>query len=67
MELSEKCAAVLAKPPTKEECYDFRAVRRRAICTAWKILEEEKIPFREAIKRGWAETKAKCREISAVI
>jgi hypothetical protein len=65
--LSLKCELVLKDKPTKEICFDFREVRRRAMCETWKIFEEKKVPFKEARKLGWDETKKKCAEIGAFI
>jgi hypothetical protein len=68
---SEKVAngyeEILKEPLTKEQCYDFRAIRRRAMAFGWKRYESERIPFREAIKKGWSDVKSACKEIGAII
>lgn len=65
--LSERCKLVLSMPLTKEICFDFREIRRRAMCETWRIFEEQKIPFREARKLAWEKVKKECAEIGAII
>jgi len=67
MELSEKCRAVLETGLTKDLCYNFRAVRKYVMCSAWAKIEEKKIPFRDAIRESWVDARKKCAEVSAVI
>jgi hypothetical protein len=58
---------VLKQPLTKDICFDFREVRRRAMCETWKIFEEKKIPFKDARKLAWDKVKKECVEIGAII
>lgn len=62
MPVSERCRASLEEPVTREICLDFRGVRRRVMCAAWRSMEEEKVPFREAVRRSWDQVLAGCRE-----
>jgi hypothetical protein len=66
-ELSEKCRRILESPPTKDICYNFREIRRRAICGAWALMEEKKMSFRDAIRESWRLRKEECAKISAII
>jgi len=52
---------------TKEVCYDFRAVRSAVMRRAWEIMDTERVPFRDAIKRAWDEVKRQCWKLGAVI
>jgi len=65
--VSMKCKILLEKGLDKETCYDFRKVRAYVMCHTWELMEKEKIPFREAIRRSWADTKKGCAEVSAII
>jgi hypothetical protein len=65
--LSLKCELVLAKAPSKGTCFDFREIRRRALCRTWDLFETEEIPFHEAIKHGWEFVKKECADIGAFI
>lgn len=65
--VSLKCKILLEKGLDKETCYDFRKVRAYVMCHAWELMEKEKIPFREAIRRSWSDTKTECAKISAII
>lgn len=53
---SPHCELVLSKPP---ECGDFRKTRSFAMCLAWKIMDEEKLP-RLQLKRAWQEIRKTC-------
>lgn len=64
---SLRCKILLEKGLDKETCYDFRKVRAYVMCKAWYLMEKERIPFREAIRRAWDETKVACAEKSAII
>ena len=48
-------------------CWDFREIRAVVMCLAWKKMEEEHMPFREAIRRAWDEVKIECAEAGAYI
>jgi len=65
--VSPKCELILKEPPTKDECFDFRAIRARAMCKAWEIMEKERVPFRESITRAWREIKDACAKVTAYI
>jgi hypothetical protein len=65
--ISLKCELVLKQPLTKDICFDFREVRRRAMCETWKIFEENRIPFREARRLAWEKVKKECANIGAII
>jgi len=65
--LSETCKLILEKGLTKDMCYDFRAIRRYVLCNAWKLMEERKIPFRDAIRESWRKAKEECISMSASI
>lgn len=55
--VSVKCSNVLSQTP---KCYDFQGSRRFSACRAWQVMEEEKIPWQEAISKAWRELKEKC-------
>ena len=65
--LSFKCMMILDEPVSRELCYDFRGIRRRVMCRAWKLMEDEKISFGEAVRRAWRETKKECALVGAII
>lgn len=65
MAISPQCKMLLEEPTTKELCYDFRRVRAAVMCRAWRIQQEEKIRFGEAIRRSWVEQKKLCAEAGA--
>jgi len=65
--VSPKCEAVLTASMTKSVCYDFREIRRWVMCKTWALMETEKLPFKDSIKKAWAEARAKCAEVSAAI
>ena len=65
--VSPKCERILGVTPSKEECFDFRAVRARVLCNAWALMEAEKVPFATAIKRAWDKVKSECAGVSAYI
>jgi hypothetical protein len=67
MVISDKCEIVLSQPLTKDVCYDFRTIRQRTMCLAWKIMDEQKIPFRQAIKEAWRTVKEGCAKVSAAV
>jgi len=48
-------------------CYDFKEVRKWVMLRCWTIFEEERVPFREAIRRAWGDVKSVCREKGAYI
>lgn len=45
---------------SKESCADFKGVRKIVMKEAHRLIREEKISFREAMIRSWAEVKRKC-------
>ena len=66
--VSAKCEAVLRAPePTKSTCYDFREIRRWVMCKTWALMETEKLPFKDAIRKSWQEARSKCKAVSAII
>jgi len=65
--VSIKCRILLEKGLDKNTCYDFRKVRAYVMCKAWDLIEKEKIPFREAVRRAWSDTKVECAKLSAII
>ena len=67
MTISPHAKYVLEQPMTKDVCYDFREVRSRVMYKAWQIMEEERVPFREAIKRAWDWAKGECAEVGAIV
>ena len=42
-------------------------VRRRALCYAWKIMDEEKVPFRDAVRKGWSKVKEECAKLGCPV
>lgn len=54
---SALCEAVLSEVPA---CQDFSGVRRWSACEAWRIMEEEKVTWQEAIKKAWEAAHAIC-------
>ena len=65
--VSPVCKTVLGEEITKDRCYDFREVRRLALCKAWEIMEKERVPFRTAISSAWDWVKRQCYKVSAWI
>jgi hypothetical protein len=61
MPISERCQAALKEPVTRDVCLSFGDVRRRVMCDAWRRVEEERVPFREAVRRSWDRTLEDCR------
>jgi len=45
---------------SKEVCQSFKGVRKIVMKRAHQLIREEKLPFREAMVRAWAEVKQKC-------
>jgi len=41
-------------------CKDFKAVRKIVMKEAHRLIREEKLPFKEAMTKAWAEVKMKC-------
>jgi hypothetical protein len=66
-DLSEKGEEILKRGLSKDICYDFREIRRWVLINCWRLMEEQKIPFREAVKASWAEAKKRCAELGAYI
>lgn len=52
-----ECKIVLERPP---DCQDFRKVRAYVMCKAHDVMAKERIPFRDAIRRGWQDVKKVC-------
>ena len=66
--VSEKCRIVLEKGLTPEVCRDFRGIRRWVACRAWDLIENDVVnTWREAMKKAWAEAKAKCAELGVYV
>lgn len=59
--------ATIVEDLTKEICNDFRAIRSAVMRRAWELMDTEKIPFRNAIKRAWNEVKKQCFKLGAVV
>ena len=57
----------ILKTLTKDTCIDFRAIRRFVMAKAWELMEREKLPFREAIKKGWEYARAECGKLGVTI
>jgi len=54
-------------PETKHICADFFAIRSVVAKAAWEYMREEGIPWRDAIKRAWAEAKNRCLGLGVVV
>ena len=52
---------------TKSTCYDFRAIRSVVMKHTWELMEKERLPFREAIKRSWEDVKVQCLKLGALV
>ena len=65
--VSYKCKEVLERPITKDLCYDFRGIRQWVLCNTWKLMEEKRIPFAQAIRESWRQVKDKCIKVGAVV
>jgi hypothetical protein len=63
MPVSERCQATLKEPISRETCLDFRDIRRRVMCGAWKVMEDERRPFREAVRHSWDRRKVECTAV----
>ena len=66
-DISEKCKLILEEKLTKDRCFDFRGVRQWVMCRTWEMMEKERVPFAEGIRRAWDEIKSKCSEVGANI
>lgn len=70
-DLSARCKTMLSLFENKNErediCHDFRNIRAVVMCIAWKKMESEQIPFKDAMNAAWAEVKDKCGEVEAYI
>ena len=55
--VSVKCSLVLDEIP---KCYDFSETRRFAACEAWRLMEKEKINWKEAMDLAWDKIKTNC-------
>ncbi len=58
--ISEHCKLVLENDLPAEVCTSFRGIRRWVMCRAWELMDENKMPFRQAMRTAWAEAKEKC-------
>ena len=67
--ISPHCKRVLDnfETRTKDVCVDFREIRAVALCLCWKIFEEEKVPFRVALKKAWQIIKDRCFKAGAYL
>ena len=67
-DVSGKCETILSPGwLTKDICYSFRDIRTYTMCAAWKILEEQRVPFREAMAQAWRQAKEECRKLGAAV
>ena len=66
-DISEKCSDVLERKITEEFCYDFKETRQWVMCNTWKLMNEKRIKFSDAMKQSWEELKKKCSEVKAKI
>lgn len=55
--LSAKCERALETVP---KCWDFRGIRRYVMCDAWRRMEQQRIPFAQAIRESWGNAKGVC-------
>jgi len=62
-DVSERCKDILGQKITEELCYDFRETRRWVMCHTWKLMEEKRMRFSDAIRQSWETLKTKCREV----
>ncbi len=60
MPVSAHCKDLLEKTVDKDACLDFRDTRARVMCQAWHIMDEEKVPFKEAVRSSWDRSKKDC-------
>lgn len=67
MAISPQCDTIIKAPMTRELAYDFRGIRARVMCYAWKFMEEKRIPFRDAIRQAWAKVKEEAAAIGAYV
>jgi hypothetical protein len=56
----EEKKTVIEARLTKEVCESFRGVRSVVMKRAHELMAEERLPFRDAIKRAWEEVKTTC-------
>lgn len=67
MGISPHCEMVIKEPMTRELAYDFRGIRGRVMCYAWQIMQEKRVPFRDAIRQAWAKVKEEAAAIGTYI
>lgn len=67
MTISPHARAVLEQPMTTSVCHDFREIRSRVMYKAWAIMEEEQVPFQEAVKQAWDWAKSECAKVGAIV
>jgi len=59
--VSPHCKRVIKDFEENPKCYDFRAIRAYTACMGWKLFEEEKISFSEAMKKAWIKARKLCK------
>ena len=64
--LSEKCKRILEDELVKDDCYYPSRRSQHVMCKAWQLMEEKKMPFKDAMKEAWRWFKDECAKISAV-
>jgi len=58
--VSEHCRLILENDLPPDVCRSFRGIRSWVMCRTWELMEEKKMPFRQAIRTAWAEAKKRC-------
>ena len=65
--VSEHCKRVFDVGLTENTCRDFRFIRAWVMCEAWRLLEEENLSFRNAIRTAWRVAKDLCAQSGVVV
>lgn len=61
---SQNCSEALAREATKELCSNFRGIRQRVMCQAWREADKG-APYGEAIRKAWREAVETCRSLGS--
>lgn len=65
--VSEHCMRVFEIGLNKETCSDFRFIRSWVMCEAWKLIDEKKLMFGQAIRTAWKIAKEICAEEGVMV
>lgn len=62
------CDDILKRGLNKQQCNNFKMIRRWVMCKAWQLIEQDKVnTFDKAMNRAWKLAKDRCNEIGVEI